>query len=125
MWAYFIILEAGLTIVAVNLPSLSYFVVGVTPESVLRSIRSVVSLGSGRGSQGSYKSQKSQKSATKNSIRLASMDTNSSHAHLAYPEGKSVESHAMTDLPSKQNYDIEAAPAGKGNHSIERREEQM
>ncbi|MCJ1318955.1 hypothetical protein MMC15_004287 [Xylographa vitiligo] len=46
--AYFNILEAGMVIIAVNLPSLWYYINNVTPKSVLRSVRSVLSLRSQR-----------------------------------------------------------------------------
>ncbi|CRG86468.1 hypothetical protein PISL3812_03474 [Talaromyces islandicus] len=49
--AFFVILEAGLNIIAVNLPSLWYFVRGITADRVIRSMRSVLSLASGRRSQ--------------------------------------------------------------------------
>ncbi|CAG8970975.1 hypothetical protein HYALB_00007643 [Hymenoscyphus albidus] len=53
--AYYMILEAGFSIVAVNLPSLWYFTVGVAPERVLGSVRSMASLNSGRSLQDSSK----------------------------------------------------------------------
>ena len=60
---YFMLLEAHLTLIAVSLPSLWYFVSGKTPERVLRSIRSMVSLRSER-STGSKNQQDSEKSST-------------------------------------------------------------
>ena len=41
---YFMLLEAGICLAAVSLPSLWYFISHTTPERVLRSLRSLVSL---------------------------------------------------------------------------------
>jgi hypothetical protein len=95
--AYYAILEAGFTIVTVNLPSLWYFVAGVTPESVVRSVRSIVSLGSGRGSNGSNNgaSKISVHHTTREPAAGRSLDTNSSRSNLTK---NGVESYAMTDM---------------------------
>lgn len=100
--AYYIILEAGFTIVAVNLPSLWYFMAGVTPERVLRSVRSLVSLGSGRGSQDGTSIQGSKTSGTKATRDPRSLESNSSHSSLVKNGSRTgVESYAMADLPVK------------------------
>jgi hypothetical protein len=136
-WTYYVILEAGLTIVAVNLPSLWYYLAGSTPERVLRSVRSILSLGSNRGSQGSVKkgSRTGKPAAENGSTREQSLDTNSSETQLAdrgaqdlaYPEGSSAETYAIRDLPGHQNPAIErGAWTGQGiqvNHSIQLTEE--
>jgi hypothetical protein len=139
-WAYYVILEAGLTIIAVNLPSLWYYVNGVTPDRVLRSVRSVLSLGSGRGSQTSFKSGNSTtKQTTGQGVKRGqSLDTNSAHSDLVdrgdqpfpyHSKATPVETYAMTDMPGHRLPHPEPiAHAGQGiqvNHSIQRTEEQV
>jgi hypothetical protein len=148
-WAYFVILEAGLTIIAVNLPSLWYYLAGVTPEGVLRSIRSVISLGSGRGgSQSSLKTGKPESEhATENKSKWrASRETNSSHSNMVdrgehhhletYPKDVTsvVETYAMTDSPGQQRRTSDTEPTIaqadqqegiRVDHSIQRTEEEV
>ena len=47
---YFNMLEAGISLTAVNFPSLWLYFTNILPETFLRSVRSVLSLGSTRGS---------------------------------------------------------------------------
>ncbi|APA10337.1 hypothetical protein sscle_06g051070 [Sclerotinia sclerotiorum 1980 UF-70] len=101
---------SGLTIIAVNLPSLWYYLAGVNPEHVLRTVRSVISLRSIRsGSQSSSKSANDfeNKSGTgSGSKREQSLDTNSSSSYLTYSKGKTVEAYTMVDMaaqPEHQN----------------------
>ncbi|MCJ1382737.1 hypothetical protein MMC17_005850 [Xylographa soralifera] len=85
-------LEAGTTLVAVNLPSLWYFHSRVTPENVLRSIRSIVSLAS-RDSRSVAEEKTVQFTAprTSNQDSLSS----SSRTQLAYAKGGPVEAWAL------------------------------
>ncbi|KAF4629735.1 hypothetical protein G7Y89_g8416 [Cudoniella acicularis] len=100
--AYYIVLEAGFTIVAVNLPSLWYFMAGITPKRVLHSVRSLVSIGSGRGSQDGTSIKGSKTSGTKATRDPRSLKSNSSHSPLVKKSsGTGVESYAMADLPAK------------------------
>lgn len=100
------ILEAGFMIVSVNLPSLWYFLAGVTPERVLRSVRSLVSLGSRGGSQSSSIKGSKAASVDKTSRNLTaaerSLDTSSLRSILI-KEGTSieVESYPMTDIDTR------------------------
>jgi hypothetical protein len=50
-WAFYVILEAGLTMIAANLPSLWCLTRDISPESVLRSVRSLISVRSSHGSE--------------------------------------------------------------------------
>ena len=92
-WQYFIVLEAGFTIVAANLPSLWYFTTGVTPAGVLRSVRSLVSLGSSNKSKGS-------KTEGNSSFKLQDMDasfssqTAVSESHI---QAEPVEQHRVRE----------------------------
>lgn len=119
--AYYAILEAGFTIVTVNLPSLWYFLAGVTPERVVRSVRSLVSLGSGRGSQGSHGASKtSVHQVTRDPATGRSLDTNSSRSNLTK---NGVESIVMTDVgvPPPIN-DVDGI---RVEHKYQRTEEQV
>ena len=96
--AYYAILEAGFTIVTVNLPSLWYFTTGITPERVLRSVRSIISLGS-RGSHSHARSKTSLHQQVRDPAEGQSMDTGSSRSNLTKLGPSSVvESYAMTDM---------------------------
>ncbi|PQE28631.1 plasma membrane Pth11 protein [Rutstroemia sp. NJR-2017a BBW] len=97
---FFIILEAGLSCIAVNLPTL-YFLTGkVSPEHVLRSVRSMLSLRSIRSEAGS---QRSHTYSAKGSPGSA---PNSSLSHLAPTNGVHIETHTMNDLESRGKYDM-------------------
>jgi hypothetical protein len=127
-WTYFIILEAGLTIVAANMPTLWCYIVGIIPERVLRSTRSIISLGSRDGSQPRIRID--DRDVVNNTKTAQSLETNSLSSRFAYPKGRSVESHAMVDLPSKSNsVENDSTTLAKDgihlNHSIHRTEEQV
>lgn len=92
---YYAFLEAGLSVVSINMPSLWYFAAGVTPERVLRSVRSIISLGS-RPSQGSHGASKTSVNRTGRDLEGGrSMETNSSRSNLTK---NGVESYAMADI---------------------------
>lgn len=63
---YFLMLEAGISCVAVNLPSVWMLFASVSPEAVLRSVRSMISLGSlgSRNSRGSRSKDSTGRSET-------------------------------------------------------------
>lgn len=137
--AFYVILEAGMNLIAVNLPSLWYFVAGVSPEGIVRSVRSILSLRSPRGSQTSLRSTGSKRKGqnpAKNHPR-ASIDTGSSQAELAglhgaqvaFPEGKSVEAYAMTSLPDGKEYGPDDRPPLKDGirvtRTLDRKEEHV
>jgi len=122
--AYFLILETGMTILAVNMPSLWYFLAGVTPEHVLRSVRSLVSLASGRSSTrgGSSKGSKASIQKTSRDATTArSIDTTSSQSYLTNPGSTSkVETFAMTEMPVKLNSnDPEGIHVDRNFHRVE------
>ncbi|CAG8948805.1 hypothetical protein HYFRA_00001928 [Hymenoscyphus fraxineus] len=98
--AYYMILEAGFTIVAVNLPSLWYFTAGVSPERVLRSIRSMASLNSGRSSQDSSKRNQNAKDHARDaSSGERSLDDTASILNK-HGADTVVETYAMVDVES-------------------------
>lgn len=94
------LLEVGMACIAVNLPSMWFLISHVTPEAVLRSIRSVVSLQSLR----STKSRQSLKDKTMRSSsypwggQMASSTPSASESRLA-PADPS-ETHIVYDLES-------------------------
>jgi hypothetical protein len=93
----------------VNLPSLWYYLAGVSPEGVLRSVRSIMSLGSGRGSQGSFKGSTPGRQNTGNVLADGrSLDTNSSRSNLTNPDKPVAEAYSLADLkliPKEQPVD--------------------
>ncbi|KAK5997679.1 hypothetical protein PT974_00034 [Cladobotryum mycophilum] len=92
--AYYAILEAGLSIVTVNLPSLWYFVNGMTPQRALRSVRGIISIGSARGSQGSRDATKtSVHQCSRDPVTGYSLDTTRSDLNKT-----GIESYAMKDI---------------------------
>ncbi|KAB8300847.1 hypothetical protein EYC80_002775 [Monilinia laxa] len=90
------LLEVGLSCIAVNLPSLYYLSNKVTPENILRSVRSIVSLRSvgSRSSQNSKRYQKSRGSKENQSIDSPSL------SNLRPDDMGAIETHAMHDLES-------------------------
>lgn len=104
--AFYAILEAGFTIITVNLPSLWYFTAGVTPERILRSVRSIVSLGSrGSGSHGgsANRSKTSVHQTVRDPATGRSLDTGSSRSNLTkLGDASTVETYAMTDMSGKR-----------------------
>ncbi|KAL9073512.1 MAG: hypothetical protein Q9161_002933 [Pseudevernia consocians] len=99
---YFTVLECGLSLVAVNLPSLSYLLSKTTPENILQSVRSIMSLRS-ESSAGHGNAQPSQY-AKRNK-------TSSSHSHILPTNTPYMETHALHDLDDNgQGVDL---PNGK------------
>ncbi|TGO63885.1 hypothetical protein BCON_0010g00510 [Botryotinia convoluta] len=82
-----------LSCIAVNLPSLYYLSHKVTPENVLRSVRSIISLRS-IGSQNSKGYQKSKSSKDNQSVESPSL------SNLRPDDVMAIETHAMYDLES-------------------------
>jgi hypothetical protein len=91
---FFTLLEVGMACIAVNLPSLWFLVSKVTPESVLRSIRSMISLASIR-SGGSNKSYTRQTKSYPTEGGEASSASSTSRSHLAGTDEISTEMHTM------------------------------
>lgn len=94
-------LEAGISLLAVNLPSLWLIFVRVTPETILRSMRSVASLGSSRDSNRSKASSVRAKSSgdvesRRKSTTSASASSSSANKPGLDPTG--AESHALCDV---------------------------
>jgi hypothetical protein len=94
---YFAMLEAGMSLVAVNMPSVWLLLVTKAPEAVLRSVRSMVSLAS-RGSKGSNGSKNQQfPDGPKSTVSV------SSGTHLGEP---SYDTYAMLDIDRPDGPDL-------------------
>ena len=100
------VLEAGLGLIAVNLPSIWGLLTKVSPEAVLRSVRSLVSLGSrhsgdSRASRTPYKQSKS-------------FPSNSSNAGIIYKDGKEFNNgaYAMHDVEYANQHPPPPLPEG-------------
>jgi hypothetical protein len=119
------IFEAGFIIVSVNLPSLWYFTTGVTPERVLRNVRSLVSLGSGGGSHSS--SLKGSKATTVDKTSHLptagrSLETSSTRSVLTKNEKLvKFDSYHMTEINAKPDIDssVERDLHGRYGHDME------
>ena len=86
---YFAMLEAGMSVVAVNLPSLWLFFTSLMPEKLVRSVRSMISLSS----------LSSQRRSDLNSASAAA--TSSSATHLGRkPDSSSSINSGRPDFPS-------------------------
>jgi len=97
---YLSILEVGLSCIAVNLPSLWFIASKVTPENVLRSVRSIISLQSirSRGSQDGKTSTKSSKSNTYEQMPDKNESIPSiSDGYLKRPDAIHMETRAIRD----------------------------
>lgn len=107
--AYYLILETGMTILAVNMPTLWYFRAGVTPEHIVRSIRSIVSLASIRSSTRGDSIKGGKASIQKNSrdeTTSKSMDsTLSGSEFINHGSTSKIEAIAMADVPARSPAD--------------------
>ena len=104
---YLSILEVGLSCVAVNLPSLWFLARKVTPEDVLRSVRSIVSLQSFR-SGGSQEFKSTGSSKSNDYVQMEDGKTSrpdTAKGHLARPDAIQIETNAV--------HDVESAMGGK------------
>ncbi len=92
---YLSVLENGLSLVAVNLPSLWRLFAEIEPENVIRSVRSMLSL---RSSQSATAVDKpDSRSATLDPTKKHSA-SNSSQSHLVHLENESSDTYAMHDI---------------------------
>ena len=113
-------LETGMSLVAVNLPSLWLLCTSVIPEKVVRSVRSILSLPSQRGSGGSSGRVGGGESTTRvANNKLPSTDStrpslpsnssqvgrlhNDPHQFRDDLEGQKYEAYAMHKINSKEN----------------------
>ena len=91
---YLSVLEAGLSLIAVNLPSLWFLFGKINLENILRSVRNMISLRSGRSA------------ASQSSLGKIPGLQSSSQSYLARPEDPSIETYAMHEIedakPSQQ-----------------------
>ena len=99
---YYTVLECGLSLIAVNLPSLWYLLSKTTPENILRSVRSIISL-------------RSEHSAGHGSVQPSRFEkrsnSSSSHSHILATDTPYIETHALHDLDENgQGVDL---PNGK------------
>lgn len=99
---YLSVLETGLSLIAVNLPSLWFLFSKVSPESVLRSVRSMISLGSDR-SAASHHGRGGAAQSYPSSLAKKQSNSNSSQSHFAHPDAQCVQSYAMHDLEHKEH----------------------
>ena len=92
---YLSVLENGLSLIAVNLPSLRRLFAEIEPESVIRSVRSILSLRSRQSATSGDKpgSRSATSYPTKNNGA-----SKSSQFHLAHLENESIETYAMHDI---------------------------
>lgn len=93
---YLSVLETGLCLIAVNLPSLWFLFSKVKPESVLRSVRSMISLRSSRSAASSQ--VKGETQSHPSSLGKDQNNSSSSQTHLALADVQSVQTYAMRDL---------------------------
>ncbi|TAQ84692.1 hypothetical protein B7494_g6984 [Chlorociboria aeruginascens] len=96
------VLEAGLSCIAVNLPSLYFLLNKITPENLLRSMRSIISLGSLR-SNNSQENRVSEPNSFPNARKIPSA-SNSSQSHLTRPDAVPLETHAVQFLKLRTGY---------------------
>ena len=113
---YLTVMEAGLSCIAVNLPSLWFIFHKATPEGVLRSVRSMISLASIR----SGGSRDSRGKSNHKSNNYPNMDQNesaasSSQSHLERPDAIPIETHALYDIEAKHT----PVPSGMGNRDVQ------
>lgn len=97
-------LEAGLSLIAVNLPSLWMLFSKIMPEKILRNVRSMISLLSNRFRSSSRRGRQSQIYSLAPPLGKEQKATsNSSRCHLTYSNGDHpfVESCAMQDIEAK------------------------
>ena len=97
---YLAVLETGLSLIAVNLPSLWFLVGKVNPESVLRSVRSMLSLSSQHSRTGAGANDAHSYPLSLNKNHSLS---SSSHSHLTRPDAQYVEAYAMHDLKGHEH----------------------
>ena len=120
-----------MTIIAVNLPSLWYFLAGVSPERVLRSVRSMVSIISGHSSQGSVKqddasdNQWTRHKERRGSSASSTVYDGDRNAHLAFGEKGSNKTFSRTDICGQgaQNKlsDAQGIQVKQSMHQVEQR----
>lgn len=92
---YLSVLETGLSLIAVNLPSLWYLLTKVKPESILRSVRSMISL---RSQRSATSSNKQGSHSPLSSLGKNGHVPSSSQSHFAHPEAQFTETYAMHDV---------------------------
>ena len=89
-------LEAGLSLLAVNLPSLWAYVNKASPESIIASIRSIITLHSLRSNGSSNRSR--------SHVRLPDRDTSGPPSIMragAHPMQRPVESHPLHNVEER------------------------
>ena len=102
---YLSVLEAGMSLVAVNLPSVWFLFAQITPEKILRSVRSMISLRSRPSNSSVNKSHAPYKKESGGS---------SSNFYLAHPATRSLETYAMHDIENGEG----VRPLPHGNIEI-------
>lgn len=98
---YLSTLEAGLSLIAVNLPSLWFLRQKVSPESFLRSVRSMTSVRSDRSAASSQGKGDDQRQASW--LDKKRSNSNSSRSGLAHPDAHFIQTHTMRDLEHEEH----------------------
>ncbi|KAG5982345.1 hypothetical protein E4U55_002036 [Claviceps digitariae] len=97
---FYFILEMGVGLVAVNLPSIWMVFTSVAPDALLRSIRSVVSLASFRSSRSRSFRERHNPEPLKSSASFSSVVPLSSHAKASVPEAFELQpQRPLSDIP--------------------------
>lgn len=107
---FYAMLEAGMCVIAVNLPSLWLFFTSLMPEKLVQSVRSMISLSSQRPSR--------LDSATANSAAASGSTTHLSHK----PDAASSIDSTRPDLPSdlsQLHYHQEQLSGNASGHRVE------
>lgn len=99
---YLGVLEVGLSLIAVNLPSLWSLFSTITPERILHSVRSMISLRSvpSAGSMGGDGSRRSNRRPSHFDERSHS---SSSRSHVIKSDGHYFETYAMHDQDGREH----------------------
>lgn len=102
---FYAMLEAGISVVAVNLPSTYFFLTSLIPEKIIRSVRSIISLPSGQDSKGDNMNYSNPSGSA---AQLGGKPNTSSSLHSGHPDfpsdlSKLREYREMDDLSAKQD----------------------
>ena len=95
---YLAVLECGLSLIAVNFPSLWYLLSHTSPEKMLQSLQSIISLRSERSAGSGHGEASPNRQPSHYDKRSAS---SSSHSHILQHDALHMESYVMRDLEDK------------------------
>ena len=92
---YLAVLECGLSLIAVNLPSLWYLLSHTSPEKMIRSLQSIISLRSERSASSGHAEASPNRQPSHYDKRSASR---SSHSRILQYDAIHMQSYVMRDL---------------------------